>query len=240
MAYIQLRVPQEIADAVARRELSQTELVGLVRQHYSQTLPQNRVIDPQSADNGAIRTQEQWSSYFNEAGKPMISAPNIYQAGKTATDKVLASLRRDFNESWLVSSTRISYGDDLSGKIMHNHGSRVVKPSQIDVKVIPVYDDTPLAKALQSDDGIAYLHSLFDTADEPQDITRTLENLSKRGADRIALWTPDQDSRNSYSERAVRFGVGHRFGVFGYDRFDDYCGRSRGVSIKSAKPTRKK
>lgn len=97
------------------------------------------LIDPNAADDRALKTQEQWISYFNNAGRAMISAPNVYQAGKTASDEVLASLRGDFYGYWLVSSTRISYGNDLSGKITHNHGSRVVIPSQRDAKVIPIY-----------------------------------------------------------------------------------------------------
>ena len=197
---------------------------------YARTL-QAIIIDPHAADNGARRTQEQWISYFNDAGKPMISAPNVYRAGKTASDEVLASLRGDFYKSWLVSSTRISYGNDLSGKITHNNGSRVVTPSQRDVKVIPVYYGIPLAHALQSDDGIKYIQSLFDTSDEPGDITGTLENLSKRSAGKISLWTPDQASRQSYSERAVRFvDNGGRFLVGGDSRFGG-GGRSRGVSM---------
>ena len=206
------------------RHLVETHAHGLMQRN------QAVIIDTHAADNGARRTQEQWISYFNNVGKPMISAPNVYLAGKTASDELLASLRKDFDESWLVSSTRISYRDDLSGKITHNHGSTVVKPSQRDVKIIPVYNGIPLAQALKSDEGVAYLHSLFDTSDEPRDITGTLENLSKRGADRIGLWIPDQGSRNSYSERAVWFvGNFHRFRVGGVHF--GYGGRSRGVSM---------
>ena len=217
------------------RHLVQTHASGLIQRN------QTAIIDPQAADNGARRTQEQWISYFNNAGKAMISAPNMYQAGKTASDEVLASLKSDFDASWLVTSTRISYsGDDLSGRVIHNYGSIVVKPSQRDVKVIPVYDSMPLAQALRSDKGIAYIHFLFDTSDEPKDIAGTLENLSKRGAERIALWTPNHGSRGSYNERAVGFYVdGGRFHVFGILHLVDF-GHSRGVLMKSPRSGRAK
>lgn len=206
----------------------------LVQTHASGLMQRNQavIIDPHAADNGAIRIQDQWISYFNDAEKAMISSPNVYQAGKTASDELLGSLRRDFDESRLVSSTRISYGDGLSGKITHNHGSKVVKPSRRDVKVIPVYNGTPLSQALQSDEGIAYLQSLFDTNDESRDITGTLENLSKRKEGSIALWTQNQGSRKTYNVGAVGFGGdGGGFRVSGYGHFGLYGGLSRGVSM---------
>ena len=218
------------------RYLVETHATGLIQR-------QAVIIDPHAADNRARRTQSQWVGFFNEQGKAMISAPNIYQAGKHASDEVLASLRRDFGESLLVSSSRIKYAqDDLSGRITHNYESSVFKPSQRDVKVIPVYDETLLAQALQSDESIGYLHALFDTTDEPKCIAGTLENLSKRNADRIALWTPSQFSRQYYNEGAVRFDVdgGGGFRVVGGDRVVDGVGRSRGVNVKSAKPDAQK
>ena len=87
---------------------------------------------------------------------------------------------------------------------------------------------------MHSDDGIAYLQSLFDTSDELRDITRTLETLLKRGADRISLWTSDQDSRNSYSERAVGFvDINGGFLIDGDDHFDDGSGLSRGMTLET-------
>ena len=198
-----------------------------------QGLAVNIIIDPQPADNGGYRTQKEWIAYFNKLGKPMISAPNMYQAGKTASDEVLDSLRKDFDEHWIVSSTRIKYNpNDLSALIVHNFGSTVVKPKKIALKVIPVYESTILSHALDSEDGVLYNQALYDTRDDPKTITEVLENLSKRKADNIRLWTPSQSSRNSYPERAGGFFDDYgRFHVAGYVYFDYYFGRSRGVSM---------
>nr|AQS34860.1 hypothetical protein [uncultured archaeon] len=213
----------------ALRDAVDTYLSGL-RQRQQQA---GFAIDLYPADDGAYKTQEQWIAFFNEQRKPMISAANLYLAGKSAPDELLKSLRSDFDESLIVSSTRISYsGDDLSGRITQNYGSKVVKPSQTDVSVIPVYDNTPLVKALDSEDGIRYLQSLFDAKDNPKTIAGTLEHLSERKVEDIILWTPNQDLRKRYSERAAWFVIGGvGFHVDGNGRFDDYLGRSRGVSV---------
>ena len=98
------------------------------------------IIDPQAADNNAHRTQDQWIAFFNGQGRPMISAPDTYGAGKSAPRDVLDSLRSDFDISWEVSSTRTSYApNDLSGRITHNFGSTVVKPQESTLAQIPVY-----------------------------------------------------------------------------------------------------
>ena len=190
-------------------------------------------IDPHPADNGAYRTQEQWIAFFNEQQRRMISAADVYRKGKSAPDEVLQSLKGDFDKSWLVSSTRNSYsGDDLSGIVTQNYGSGVVTPSRRNVSVIPVYNGTPLAQALETKEGLDYLQALFDTTDDRDAITGTLENLSGRSADNIFLWTPEQDYRKRYPERAVGFdGRGGRFHVDGSNHFALDFGLSRGVSV---------
>ena len=241
MAYIQVKVPKQIADAVARRALSQKELAGLVRQYYSQTLLQSRVIDLQPADNGAAKTQEVWIIYFNELKKPMISSPDVYRAGQEGNSRLVASLRNDFNESWLVTSTRESYDSNtLNAKITQDYGSTVVKPTSKKV-LVPVYGGIPLDKVLEDKDGVAYLQAKFGIQDSPDEIVKTLAALSGKSPDLIKVWTPDQASRASYQKRVAGFDfVDDQFHVGGDGRAYGNDGRSRGVlSVKSAKPTRK-
>ena len=230
MAYVRIRVPSEIV-----RGTSPKELTDVVSRYYAEKTASAQIgtINLQPADNGAVKTQSPWILYFNDLEKAMISAPDVYQAGKYASDEVLDSLRKDFNESWLVLSTRTIYsGNNLSGRIIHNYGSEVVKPSQRDVKVIPVYEGTPLAQALWDKEGVEYIQSLLDTRDDTKEITGTLEKISGKMSDNISLWTPSQSSRKNYSERAVGFGGGYgRFRVVGYDFIVGLHGRSRGVSM---------
>lgn len=240
MAYIKIRVPQAIADAVSTGEISRRKLAGVVEQYYSQALPQNRVIDLQSADNGAVKTQDKWIHYFNEQGKPMVSVPDVYRVGQEGNQRLIASLRQVFDERWLVTSTRETYEPDtLNARIIHDYGSRFAQPVSTNV-LVPVYSGKPLDHVLQDNEGVAYLHAKLGTQDKPDAIEKTLVDLSGKTPDLIRIWTPDQKSRASYQERAAGFGfdVGG-FHVGGDGRVGYDVGRSRGVSIKSAKPTRK-
>lgn len=216
----------------------QTALNYAVDNYLSQKRPVNFTIDSQAADDNADRTQktqDQWIDFFNKQSKGMISAPNLYEVGKSFFGTLLDSLQLDFDESWEVSSTRIIYSkDDLSGKIIHNYGGQVIKSTQVDLEMIPVYNGTPLADVLYSEDysedGVKYLQTLFATKNNPETIIHTIEHLSGRKAAEITIWTPDQGSRKSYSEVAVGFGGGGGGFHVGGGHLGGY-GHSRGVSI---------
>ncbi len=72
---------------------SPEEVLRHLIQNYAHELiqPTQIVIDLQPADNGEYRTQNQWIALYNAQegefeGKRMISAPDIYQAGKAVSD----------------------------------------------------------------------------------------------------------------------------------------------------------
>lgn len=248
MAYIQLgkiRVSQEVADQIKANSMPQRDLAGLVRNYLSQhTASLQGAVDLQPADGGNSHTQNDWISYFNEFKNPrkrMISAPDVYRLGQNGSQDLLQSVREDFEQSWIVSSTRINYASDtLDAKITHNYGSKVVQPTEIKVAV-PVYQQTALSDALKAKEGINYLQALFNTKDDKDQIARTLTALSGKSVENIYVWTPNQQNRASYQERAAGFDFGGgRFHVDGDFRVVDGGGRSRGVSVKSAEPTRKK
>jgi hypothetical protein len=228
-----------VLDRLVREGVYRTPEAALnaaVTNYLARQIPLSVKIDPTAADNGAARVQDQWILFFNRQGKLMISAANIYEAGKSASDDVLKSLRDDLISSLIVTSTRIGYSlDDLSGRITQNYGSTIIHPTFRDVKIIPVYQDTPLLEVLnvrKNRDGLKYLQALFVTNDGPKEITDTLEHLSDKKAADIGLWTPDQASRRAYSQRAVRFNIdGDWFLVLGFNPPGDYSGRSRGVSV---------
>jgi len=190
-----------------------------LRDDYNAQLEQATTvsIDQHPAINGLRKKQNEWIAFFNEQKKIMISAPNVYEAGKSAPNEVLESLRADFYDLGEMTSTRIIYApNNLSGKIIHNYGSDVVTPTEKKVVVIPVYNDSVLGHALKASEGVIYLQNLFDTEDNADTIAEVLEHISKRSMDDIRLWTPDQGSRRSYSNRAVGFGdngYGDKFNV---------------------------
>ena len=87
------------------------------------------IIDAQPADNGARKNQEAWIQRYNELGKVMLSASDLYYFGKNGSDENLAIIRTVL-ESSLVSSTRISCSNnDLSKKITwgFNNAATILK-----------------------------------------------------------------------------------------------------------------
>jgi hypothetical protein len=181
------------------------------------------------------KTQEDWIKYFNSKNTKMISAPDIYEAAKKENKAIIESLKKDFEESWEVTSTRIVYNkDNLSAEIIHDAESNIVKSKKYKVKV-PVLD----GELKQDSETEKYLQALFDTKDS---IDKILKVLKKFGKDRqLRLWTPSQSSRKGKQVRSVDlcfYGFGG-FDVSGSDWFDVSDGCSRGVIIDSAKQSKK-
>ncbi len=162
----------------------------------------------------------------------MISAPDIY---KVANKAIIESLKKDFEESWEVTSTQIIYNkDNLTAEIIHNVDSKVVKPKKYKVKV-PILEGS----FKQDSETEKYLQALFDTKDN---LTKILKVLKKFGKDRqLRLWTPTQSLRKDRQVRSVLlYFVG--FGGFSVDGdywFDYNYGLSRGVIVDSAKQSKK-
>ncbi len=181
------------------------------------------------------KTQKDWIPYFNSKGEKMISAPDIYKIAKKENKAIIESLKKDFEDSWEVTSTRIIYNkDNLNAEIIHDAESKVVKSKKCKIK-IPVLDgDFEENKETEK-----YLQALFDTKDN---IDKILKTLKKFGKDRkIRLWTPSQSNRKKRQVRSVDlyFGNFGRFVVDGDSWFVNNSGLSRGVIIDSAKQTKK-
>ncbi len=195
----------------------------------SQTKARYRVLtlDDVAADSGKYRTQEEWSKWFNKHNRIMASAPDVYQAGKSGSNKLLRGLREDF-ELGVVTSTRIEYNpDDLHARITHYVGSRVKNPVQSRGIVVPVYLNESIERVLREEEGLLYLQTLFNTNDKAEEIVDILENLRKKEDNRI--WTLDQEDRRDYMEGATFFlsGCGE-FLIVGDALVGGLNGRSRG------------
>ena len=155
------------------------------------------------------KTQDGWIAYWNTVtdGRRFASAANIYQAGKTGDRTLLASLQKDFLESWIVTSTRIDYDQNTGvGKITHYYNSTLRTPSAKTI-IIPEYNGETIERVVQNASGIQYLQTVFATPDTAETIMQTLEKLSGKTRSEIKIWTPDQASRKSIPQRAVRFSL---------------------------------
>ncbi len=181
------------------------------------------------------KTQKEWVEYFNNKKQKMVSLPDIY---KSVNDKkLIKSLRQDFEDHWLVTSTRIVYNkDNLKAEIIHDADSKVVKPKKYKNIQIPDYDGE------FEEDKIAekYLQALCDTKHNLKTIIKTLKKIS--GKKTIYLWTPTQSGRKDKQIRSVGllFDGFDRFDVDAIDWFDYYDGFSRGVLSDSEPKARSK
>lgn len=235
MVYIRINVPQHIANEPRRN------IADFLRNDYPKQITplQVGVIDSVPADNRAARTQEEWIPNFNQQRKRMISAPDVYWIGQNGKPELVKSIRDDINKSWLITSTREIYNPNtFDARVTHNHGSTVVQPTGKTV-LVPVYQQAPLDDVFTEEEGVAYLRVKLGTNDSPEKIRETLAALSGVPTNLIYVWTPDQKSRANYQKRAADFGLGDDgFYVSGDSCVYGYSGRSRGMSVKSAKPTR--
>ena len=190
------------------------------------------------------RTQEEWINFFNTEKKPMISMPNIFQLVKENNTEAIESLRKDFKDYWLVTSTRIIYNsENLSAKIIHNANSNVVKPTEINLKEIPECRPTYLNKILETDKGLEYIRALLnDKKATKEQIINFFVTLSGKKEKDIRFWTPTQSQRESKQIRSVDlcFFVLNGFCVCGWNWFGNFCGFSRGVILNSAKQSKSK
>jgi len=232
------RIPKELLEQFIQAGEVQTtsqnsapQTVPVINIQHSQ-----KTLEEEASDNRERKTQNVWISWYNEQGKIMASAPDIYNTGKCADEKLLESLRKDFKDYWIVTSTRIIYDkDSLDGRIIHYFGSEVIKPGEITSIKIPIYRGAGIQDVLNDENGLDYLNCLFNIGDDPDDAIKTLENLNGQyKKDKIKIWTPDQDSRRSYSERAAGFYFdGGGFHISGGSRVGDGGGYSRGVHDSS-------
>ncbi|MBI1969584.1 hypothetical protein HYS48_02725 [Candidatus Woesearchaeota archaeon] len=164
------------------------------------TMPSEMKLDTTAAENGVIKTQEEWVQYWNAVtdGRTFASMPDYYAAFKqlkameergTAEEKAWArrmvtSLREDFATPCLSTSTRIKYEPhNLEATIIHHQGDKnktLVK--EFSRVVVPEYTDTRgerrLGIAVGEPLGLMYLRALFDTEDDGTTMASVLEYIS--------------------------------------------------------------
>ncbi len=205
------------------------------------------IVDAASAENSANKIQDQWIEYWNNIndGRFFASMPDYYQFfkqlknnietgnNKDASQAAMQSLREDFEDRWIVTSTRIQYGinprNSLEGKIVHHYGCNDTSLVKEEIKEIPVYRDEGITKVIQEQKGLEYLQTYFDTGDDAETIVQLMEFISGKKRNKIKVWTADTDARSSPTNRvaALSFDFGE-FHVIGGSSLVS-GGRARGV-----------
>ncbi len=182
------------------------------------------------------KNQKDWVKHFNNQKLKMISTPDIYNAAKKGNKTIIESLKKDFKESWEVTSTRIKYNKkNLNAEITHDAESNIIKQNKYKIE-IPILE----GDFKQDSQTERYLQALFDTKDNISIILKTLKKFGKNRT--IRFWTPTQSQRESKQIRSVDlfFGGFDGFCVCGVSWFVIYFGLSRGVIINSAKQSKSK
>jgi hypothetical protein len=181
--------------------------------------------------NNEYRTQEQSIALHNSRKELMLSLPNIYRLVKENNTAAIESLRKDFKDYVLITSTRIIYNaEPLSGRIIHNANS--TKQKEIELKEIPLCRPTTLRELLKTDAGMDYARTLIDEPKATKEqILSFFTALSGKKESDIRFWTPSQSSRKSVPIRSVGlyFFVFDWFDVNGGSWFGYDDGLSRGV-----------
>ncbi len=209
-------------------------------------------LDSASAENNAAKSQEQWIAYWNSIsdGRRFASMADYYQVFKQLTDarqngspaekasakESIASLRKDFRENYLFTSTRIIYQpNSLEARLIHGYGANNLQLTSERVLSVPLYGGTLIASAYAASEGLTYLQALLNTEDSGQAIAERLSIVSGYQPQDIKVWTPSLQSsqwltRSQLSERAVElYSSSGGFHLYANRHPVDYHNRSRGV-----------
>lgn len=197
---------------------------------------ESRIIDLNLADKDLTKSPYDWITLFNARNEIMASMSDIYQAGKSNNQALLDSLRKDFRESVIVTSTLVKYvGHRQEATIIHNYESKLIQSVEYKL-VIPVYSLTLLTDVLDTNEGLKYLQALFNTNDNASQIKDTLQKLSDCPINKINAWTAPLSDRPT--ERFAGFSQNcDQFYIEGYYNSMSY-GRSRTVRINTAHKSR--
>ncbi|MBI5872130.1 hypothetical protein HZB88_03520 [archaeon] len=180
--------------------------------------------------NPLSQTQDNHIQLSNSLGKVMLDAAFVYMMLEMNNKSLLGSIRKDAKESVVRITPRFIYErDSLNAQIIHFFGSQFIPPVPYNI-LVPDYSKVPtLDNVLGTEEGYKYMQAYWMTKDSPEEIKNKIETISKKKANKIKIWTPDQASRASNLQRAAGLiYCGGEFHVLGYLY---NSGRSRGVFV---------
>ncbi len=191
--------------------------------------------------DGEHRTQDEAITHHNERKEIMLSMAHLWQIVQENNTEAINALRKDFDDYWIVTSTRIIYSkNNLSAKVIHNFGSTMTKQKEIEVREVPTCDPTYLEELLETNAGLDYLRALTGQAKATKEqLAKFFVTLSGKQEKDIRFWTPTKFFRKTRHVRSVQlYFYDGRFCVGGFSWIDGDYGLSRGVIVTSAKQTK--
>lgn len=194
-------------------------------------------IDKEAAEGGATHFQPNWIDYFNTKSKRMISLPDLYLVGRYGDDNLLQSLRDDFTNFRVITSTTFELEKN---KIwcFHNYQSKFVKTKEIKLDIHDNFvtgeynlNDFLFKEYVDKENRLLFMRGILDTKADAKTMANNLERLSDYTADKIVISIPNKVERcMTHQMMGVMHSTTYRFKI---DlEYMTYSGRSRGVSLK--------
>ncbi len=196
------------------------------------SLELNLLLDKNN--NPVSQTQDMHIAQFNRLGKTMASCADYYAASKSGDASLIARLRKDLDEGWIIAGDRIAYeSSSLNAVIVSPYGIAVSRLSKRKA-LISVYNGETLDSVLANEQGLLCIQTLFNTTESAGEIKNILAALSGKNSRETKLWTPDQNSRRSNPIRAAVLCYGYGgFHIYG-NNYLVSNGRAHVVSHKRA------
>ena len=158
-------------------------------------------IDDYAFDNGKIGIQDERIASHNKQKSIMMSSSDWYNG--RFSNKALASIRQDAEESYVLLSDRNFYNArNLNVRIVNHYNSKVVKPASLVVEA-PVFSGEKIEKVLSQSKGREYMQARFGTKDNQTKMISRFEELSNVEKEDIFIYTLNIQSRRSTKSDAL-------------------------------------
>ncbi|MGV8162417.1 MAG: hypothetical protein ACP5N2_03755 [Candidatus Nanoarchaeia archaeon] len=216
---------ESLCNTIAPFEEQILEKIGSktkVASRVARGLENEVILDSSSAVKGDTKTQNDWISYWQKDGldAEFASASDYYKVfkqirrdlegsddEKKEANKLLKSLRKDFKDSLIVTSTRLTYNTNaenrLEARITQHYGSKNQSLTKETTLNIPEYRDVLIDSVVASEDGLNYLQTFFDTDDDAATLVNNLEYISGKSRNGIKVWSAAMSDRMSVPDRAA-------------------------------------
>ncbi len=174
-------------------------------------------------------------SRFDANGRIMISLPDVYQAAKYGDEELISSLRKDCEESAIITDTIRVVSLAQEDIIIHHGQNNKLVTSICKPVYVPDMNQWTLDTALNLKIGLDYIKAIFNTNDDAEDIKKVLERLSNRDSEKIIVSTKKRYEINTYChlvlfyQRDVLRNM-DRFYISEKSQCETFSGRSRGVT----------
>lgn len=197
---------------------------------------QKLVLDPATAENSALKTQDQWIEYWNNVndGRWLPSAAEFYRVFRQAyfdlrdrkrkndAKSLVKTVRKEFSKHDfpnynLATGTKIAFYEPespIEARIMYDYNSSKISQSCIEVPQIAAFGYFPFYYECLDELDVKefeFLQKLLGTSDTKKQILDVLSTISGRRKSDLIMWVTRSSSDGTAVERPVWFTGGNFF-----------------------------